>query len=452
MIRVKGNGKLIAQKRYVVEDLLSSFFTEQFEYVVDEQIEGYSFESNGKQLHVPDVFFSDESTYLTKESIPSSLSKINLVLLDGKTIELPMLFGVDLSNRNSDGVQSFGIDIIGSVFFLVSGYEDYILSATDSHGRLPSEELLSVKENFFQIPILNYYLSAFTVALQNVGFKGVNLREYGELYFTIDVDHPSTLNLSFKKQFKTLIKDLIRYRDLGALLRRKYTIITKSVSSDPYNFVPFLGYLKKKYALNVVVFFMNIDKNGTKHDETYSWNTSFIKYYLKECNRHNFSIGLHPSYNTGDDQALLRSELKSFRNSVDYYSMNDSRWVRHHYLRLNPGFSWRTMSEQGFEKDSTVGFADRLGFKAGLCFPYRLFDLKQNKTLDLVEYPFAAMDRTFINLGEPKEDLIRVVEETKRFHGNFVYLAHNCELGYSKGKNTGQLVVAEYMMNNAEQD
>ena len=67
---------------------------------------------------------------------------------------------------------------------------------------------------------------------------------------------------------------------------------------------------------------------------------------------------------------------------------------RYHYLRLDPHRNLRPLAELGLAYDTTLGFPDATGFRAGIAHPFRPWDLERDQPLDLVEIPLAAMDVT----------------------------------------------------------
>ena len=70
--------------------------------------------------------------------------------------------------------------------------------------------------------------------------------------------------------------------------------------------------------------------------------------------------------------------------------------MRYHYLRLDPYRNLAPLADR-FAYDSSFGFADGLGFR-GSARPFRPWDHEQDRPLDLIEIPMAAMDAT---LAEP---------------------------------------------------
>jgi hypothetical protein len=104
-------------------------------------------------------------------------------------------------------------------------------------------------------------------------------------------------------------------------------------------------------------------------------------------------IGLHPSYFAADVPELIaaeKRELEALAGPVE--------GARFHYLRVDPHRNLPWLEELGFRYDASLGYADALGFRAGIARPFRPWDLTRARPLDLIEIPTIAMDAT---LAEP---------------------------------------------------
>lgn len=440
--------EFIAHKKYVVEELISAFIEEVCILKVDESITGFTVSADGLNCNMPDVFFGGPGEWLTEERVPKDLTEITIEepYKNFGRSSLPLLFGSVTNNTLTLKAKEFGIDIIGSLFFLLSRYEELVIRERDRHGRVPSGTLLSERYNFSHFPLLNYYLVWFVQYLNHHLKLSLKLKDFSKFYLTLDIDHPSTLNLKTKRTAKVLIKDLIVYRDLKAFGRRLYAAVFNKVHEDPYNFIPLLKRVSGTPGMEVVIFFMNTGTLSTKHDERYAWSSRFMQYYLEKCIKLGAHLGLHPSYSTGDSKEALEAEMSDFVTKVKTIGYLRKSWIRHHYLRFNPHYSYNLMSQNGFDFDSTVGFEDLLGFKSSICFPYKTFDLLTGKSLNTVEVPFMVMDRVLIseNLSFQSSAISELVDEVKKFKGVFTYLAHNCELGYQSGRNVLNKTIEHY--------
>lgn len=83
--------------------------------------------------------------------------------------------------------------------------------------------------------------------------------------------------------------------------------------------------------------------------------------------------------------------------------------------------------------DSTMAFADHEGFRCGTCHPFEPFDLDQNRTIALREYPLVVMDATFRHYRDLSPDnagksIHRLAERCEQVEGIFTMLWHNTSL------------------------
>ena len=103
---------------------------------------------------------------------------------------------------------------------------------------------------------------------------------------------------------------------------------------------------------------------------------------------------------------------------------------RQHFLKLDLPKTYKDLISVGVTDDYTMGFASRLGFRAGICTPYPFFDLIANIETSLMIHPFQVMDGTlnqYLKLS-PSTAFSRVIdlyEEVKEVKGTFITLFHN---------------------------
>jgi hypothetical protein len=97
-------------------------------------------------------------------------------------------------------------------------------------------------------------------------------------------------------------------------------------------------------------------------------------------------VGLHGSYTAAHDEARLREEkakLESLAGPIEGH--------RYHYLRGDPH---KNIARLDFLYDTTLGFPDAVGFRAGIARPFHPWDFERDKPGDVLEIPLAAMDAT----------------------------------------------------------
>jgi len=105
-------------------------------------------------------------------------------------------------------------------------------------------------------------------------------------------------------------------------------------------------------------------------------------------------IGLHGSYTAAENETRLgeeKAQLESLAGPV--------AGQRFHYLRVDPHRNLAGLERLGFAYDTSLGFTDAPGFRAGIAQPFRPWDAAQDRALDLIEIPLAIMD---VTLGEER--------------------------------------------------
>jgi len=138
-------------------------------------------------------------------------------------------------------------------------------------------------------------------------------------------------------------------------------------------------------------------------------------------------IGLHGSYSAAEDGARLTAEKKQLEQLA-----GPVRGQRYHFLRVDPHSNLSHVEAAGFAYDSTLGFNDAPGFRAGIAHPFRPWNLERDSPCDIVEVPLAAMDVTlsaerYLNLSarQAEERLGTLLDWAAENGGGFAVLWHS---------------------------
>ena len=138
-------------------------------------------------------------------------------------------------------------------------------------------------------------------------------------------------------------------------------------------------------------------------------------------------VGLHGSYSAAEDGGRLAAEKQKLEQLA-----GPVRGQRYHFLRLDLRRNLSDMEAAGFAYDSTLGFNDAPGFRAGIAHPFRPWNLERNAPCDLVEVPLAAMDVTLsaeryldLSAGQAEERLRTLVDWAAEHGGGFAVLWHS---------------------------
>jgi hypothetical protein len=138
--------------------------------------------------------------------------------------------------------------------------------------------------------------------------------------------------------------------------------------------------------------------------------------------------GVHPGYDTFGCAEELQREVEILRSAIGEERLGG----RQHYLRWCPD-TWVDWENCGLMYDSTVGYHDRIGFRAGTCIPYRPWLLSQDREAELLEIPLIVMDVTLLeSMKLGGQDVVtvvgRLIEKCRAVGGVFTFLCHNTTL------------------------
>jgi hypothetical protein len=137
-------------------------------------------------------------------------------------------------------------------------------------------------------------------------------------------------------------------------------------------------------------------------------------------------VGLHGSYLAAEDQARLAAEKEELERLAGPVAGH-----RYHYLRVDPHRNLVPLAGLGFRYDTTLGFPDALGFRAGIAHPFRPWDFESDAPSALVEVPLAAMDATLaearyrgLSADAAKPQLLALLDWAAEHGGGFSILWH----------------------------
>ena len=137
-------------------------------------------------------------------------------------------------------------------------------------------------------------------------------------------------------------------------------------------------------------------------------------------------VGLHGSY-------LAAQDLEGLARERALLAQLDGRLIghRYHYLRIDPHRNLAPLAGIGFRYDTSLGFPDALGFRAGIAHPFRPWDFARDRPADLVEVPLAVMDATLaeeryagLSAAEAKPRVLSLLDWAAEHGGAFSILWH----------------------------
>lgn len=418
----------IEEKKYVFSELLTTLGV-AYELIVSKDPSHEHHEltlPNSKKIILHDTFFSKQKTsYLKKEALPKQVKKINHT--EFKLQNIPILYGESKCEFYEDKV-IIHADIIASTFFMLSRWEEIVNPSRDKHNRFPASESIAYKFDFLGRPIVEDYCHILEVALNNLGMKTKRASEY-QLRMSHDVD-------SIKKW--SLISILANIKNARLNLRDLPQIFNPK--NDPHNN---LGYMMKtldKHGVKSIFYF--IIGSTCKRDPKIKFPGKQLSKWIQTVHQKGHQVGFHPSYNSYDNQEIWESEWRKFSEEIPY----TAKEARQHYLRASIPTTWQIQNEAGLKVDATMGYADHIGFRCGTSREFKVFDVLNQKVLDLKERPLIIMDTTLQNYmklsTEEMKTRITTLNNTCREYAiPFTVLIHNFNLETESQKNVFEYIL-----------
>lgn len=320
----------------------------------------------------------------------------------------------------SEGGLTCRLDLLSSFLFTLSRVEETFCETFDEHGRFPASASLGLRYEFLERPILDEHGLAFQQALSSLlpGWKPETraLR----LKLTHDIDE---IGIPFN--LRTAIGHSLKRHKPTATAR---DVLSSFTAAEPTE----LGLVRRLAVISTSrglqsAFYWKASLAGPR-DSGYDPLHEKVQRVIDLLRERGFELGVHPGYETFADHPRLAGEVERLRRALRV----DSPGGRQHYLRWSPE-TWLDWEACGLSYDSSLGFADRFGFRAGTAFPYRPWSWRDNRELDLIELPLVLMDCTPVKYMKlvREEGLARIktlIARVQRTGGVFTLLWHNTPL------------------------
>ncbi len=317
---------------------------------------------------------------------------------------------------------SFPFDLFSATFYLITRYEEYLPHEKDSFGRFPHTASLAFQDGFLNQPLVNIWLHVFMKSLQ-MQFDEIKFNSPSfQSMVTYDVD------MAWSYKNKGFFRNFFGFLQKPTMER---LLVLAGVKNDPFDSFDFLEKINQKGNLNNLFFFL-MSKNRTKYDKNISpKNPEWISRIQKIAAQN--SIGIHPSFNTINDQHCMNEE----KETLAAITKKNIIRSRQHYLRFHLPETYRLLIASGIEKEYSMGYGSINGFRASFAGSFSWYDLQKEKTTSLRIYPFSYMDANsiFEEKTSPDQAELNFKEQweyCKKTNGLFISVFHNHLLAENK--------------------
>lgn len=444
MLKIKLPDNFHNEREYIVSTIFKYFCDIDYE-IIYENRNNLCLTVNNKNIFIDDSFFQNAvDCWLNNKSMPTL--PLKHWCIDDKKIskcvadcDLPVIFGKALNDNSyfyQDSDVYIGIDILGSAFFMLTRYEELVNKNRDNYGRFSAYDSIAYKEKFLERPIINEYLEILWYAIQCVAPELKRKQRSFKIIPTHDVDRPfEFLNLSLYQVLHSLAGDLLKRKSIKLFSDRlkSYIKFKQGNYKADYNYTfDTIMDISEANGLTSTFFFMTA-QNISALDGNYSIVHPYIKNLMQDIAKRRHKIGLHPSFESFKNAELVKNNKEQLDYAIkNNLNKNFNFGARQHYLRWSCPETWQYYENAGLKFDTTLSFADHIGFRCGICYEYPVFNLLTRKQLNLIEYPLIVMEGTGLDLNYMNLDnlemlnrCVRLKEVCKKYKGNFIFLWHN---------------------------
>jgi hypothetical protein len=325
---------------------------------------------------------------------------------------------------------ALSFDAFAMIFYLVSRYEEYVISDRDEHGRFTANLSIAYQHNFLQIPLVNH-LCLKIQSLLTQQYPQLNFpKQQFQFLPTYDIDFAwSFLNKGLKRTTGAYVRALLK----GNIKEIAHRITVQlGLKTDPFFTFSTLNTFHLTHRLSPIYFFL-IGDYGTFDKNIAHDNRAFQQLIQHTAARYN--IGVHPSYISNQKPQQITTEIERLTTITNQNIIRS----RQHFLKLSLPTTYRNLLQNGILEDYTMGYATEVGFRASIATPYFWYDLENEKPTALQIIPFQVMDVTLSNylkldLNASRQLLQNIINNTKAVNGLFSTLWHNNNINSPLGQ------------------
>lgn len=270
----------------------------------------------------------------------------------------------------------FNADLIAAVFFLLSGWQE-LYAKRESEDRFLAKESWQGQNGFERMPLVNSYFAILAEGISQLTGQEVKLKSLTDkpvVFLSHDIDK---------------IKSGRTEGSFNALKNKDFKSFVKGVSSprDPWHNLTDIARLEDSCGARSTFFFLaEKGKAAGGVNSDYRIESKSVQRDLVYLRDNDWEVAVHGSIGSHLDTKLLLNN----HNKVNPAAIGN----RYHFLNFKTPETIAVLEKAGFKYDASLGFADRVGYRNGCSFPFKLYDLQNERTSEILEIPLMVMDTT----------------------------------------------------------
>jgi peptidoglycan/xylan/chitin deacetylase (PgdA/CDA1 family) len=180
--------------------------------------------------------------------------------------------------------------------------------------------------------------------------------------------------------------------------------------------------LEEKYDAKSSFYFLTLNKGNLD----FNFEIDDLEHEIGDIGDNGWEVGLHGGHNAYNNLDEIEDKKKRLEKVLGKKVVG----YRNHFLRFKVPDTWVLLSKARFKYDTTFGYADCVGFRNGMCHPFRPFNLDTNKEIDIFEIPLTIMDCTLfdymkLDMKGAWEVTKLLIDSVEKHKGIITILWHN---------------------------
>ena len=404
------------------------FFLKNFRLFLDiDDVEIEYGKSEGKPVSISRK--CEDSFWLESNDI----NRDDVVWKEWAGVKIPFLFekenGAEIITFTDDKA-AINYDIVASAFYFLSGWNEYVSSSRDQSGRVTYRDSIINELNIPEIPVVNYYFNILEVAVSHVYKRNIKRSLWGANNLAVCLTHDIDTCRScwLEGSFSELKKK--RFLSIPKLIFKR--ILTKD---DWFNFKEIAEIEEEFNATSSFYFLPRKGKSGMGKNADYNIQSKSIQNVISFLKEQKKEVGVHGSFGSHTDEKILQNDIRR----INSQSIIGNRF---HFLMFDPGKTVDVLEKCDLKYDTSLSFAEHIGFRRGSCYPFYLYNFEKDDISSVVEIPLIVMDTSLssgkymrLDREEALQKVCELMDETEKFNGVFTLLWHNTS--FSDYKYTG---------------
>lgn len=321
--------------------------------------------------------------------------------------------------KSSSGAVPF--DILGASFWLLSRYEEYLPFKANKYNVFDYRSSLAWQNDFLDKPLVNIWCYQLKELLrEKYPILDFRQKEFKNLT-TIDIDNVYKFkHKGFVRSLAGMFSD-VRHLNFTQLKQRIATMFFGR--TDEFDCYDYLVETNKKNNARVIYFFL-LGDYGMNDKNHPSSNLAFQR-LMKHLGDYS-ATGIHPSFASNFNNRQLKIEIARL-GGITHKEIIHSR--QHFGMLKFPG-TYESLIQSGIRNDYSLGYTNMNGFRAGVCHPFKWYDISKEQESPLELHPFCIGDvsldkQSGSDASKAREIVTEYVRTIKFFNGQFISVFHN---------------------------